>query len=97
MVNYTNVTETLLPEMEAEVGTGLEGLFGYPVIIGIVGLIIIVILGYKLDLDVDTRVLSFLTMIFILMGVYLPEWIFWITLLPIGIYAGVVFSRIIHK
>lgn len=98
MTNYTNVPgDAGLGNFTSTIGSGWENLYGDPLIIGIVGLVIVVILGYTLKLDIDTRVLNFLTMVFILMGSYLPEWVFWLTLIPLGIYGGVVFSRIIHK
>jgi len=97
MVNYTNLNDPLIPQFQTDVTTGLNELFGDPLITGLFGLLVIVILGHVLDLDIDTRILSGVTMIFILMGAYLPEWIFWITLIPLGIYGGVIFSRIIHK
>ena len=97
MTNYTNLTGNMTVDITSQIGSGLENLFGDPLILGIVGLVIIVALGYTMRLDIDTQILSGLSMIFILMGSYLPEWIYWLTLLPIGIYAGVIFSRIIHK
>lgn len=97
MTNYTNVNNTL-PGIETTIGTGFNNLFGEPAIIGLIGLIVIVILGYTLHLDLDTQILSGITMVFILLEtVNIPEWVFFLTLVPIGIYAGVIFSRIIHK
>lgn len=99
MANYTNVTDTLLPEIQTDIGAGLVDVFGSSLLLGVVGLIVIGALGYKMNLDVDTQVLSFVTMIFILLDNVLltAEWLFWVMMLPLGVYAGVIFSRIIKK
>lgn len=97
MTNYTNVSDQIIPNMTGTIGSGMENMIGDPLLIGIFGFIIIVVLGYTMRVDLDTKILSGLTMIFILAGAYLPEWFFWVTLIPIGIYGGIVFSRLIHK
>jgi len=97
MANYTNLTSPLIPEIENVIGTGFGELFGDPMILGILGLFVILGIGFTLKVEIDTLVLSGITMLFIIAGVLLPEWLFWLTLLPIGIYAGIIFSRITHK
>jgi uncharacterized membrane protein len=95
--NFTNVNNNILPTVETGISSGLYSIFGSPVIIGVIGLFIIVALGYTLKTDLDTLILAFLTMIFIEIGVYLPEYVLWLIFISLGVYAGVVFSRTIHK
>ena len=99
MTNYTNVDSNMVGNLTGTIGGGMTNLFGDPLLLGIFGLLIIIILGYTMKVDVDTQILSGVTMIYLLAdsSTYLPDWLFWITLIPIGIYGGVVFSRVIHK
>jgi len=97
MANYTRLNESMIPQIEGEIGTGINNLFGDPLLISVFGLFLIVALGFTLQIDIDTHILAGLGMILTLFETVLPAWIFWLALLPLGIYAGVVFSRLIHK
>jgi hypothetical protein len=97
MTNYTNLTGSLLGEIETQTTTGLGELTGDPFIAGILIIIVVVVLGYKLNINFNVQVLSGVTTLFIIGGTLLPDWIYWITLVPIGIYGGIIFSRIVHK
>ena len=97
MVNYTNVNDNMIQNISGELGGGFNTLLGNEFVVGIFAFIIMIILGYTMKLDTNTLIVSSSTMLFILVGTYLPEWFLWLTMIFLGIYGGVIFSRIIHK
>ncbi len=77
--------------------TGLGGTFGSPEILGIVGILIMIIIGMKMKVSIDLIVMSVLTMISILAGAFLPDWIFWIFILFGGGIFGLGLIKVIKN
>lgn len=72
---------------------GLQGTFGTPEYLGIVGVLLIIIIGLKMKVSPDLIFISALAMIYIVTDsiigmVLLPEWIRWLLIIP----SAVVFS-----
>lgn len=73
--------------------TGVVGTFGDPIILGLAGVIIMIIIGAKFKVSPDLLVLSIVTMLSIvtnsLIGsALLPEWIYWLFILGGGAVLG---------
>lgn len=97
-VNYTNLQDNMTQGFESTIGSGLTSMAGDQIILGFLGLILMIIFGFVAKADTEVIVLSVITMLFILIK-SLPfyEWVFWLILIPVGIYGGVIFIRIFHK
>jgi hypothetical protein len=76
---------------------GIVGTFGSPEILGIVGILIILIIGIKMKASPDLIIISVITMLEILSGVFLPEWIFWLFILGGGVIFGLGLLKLIKN
>lgn len=85
LTNFTNIIGSggSFNGTSSPVG-GITGSFGNPAFLGLAAIIIMLIIGMKLKVSIDLIILSIITMIQIIAGVYFPEWIFWIFIIGGG-------------
>ncbi|MEM3063162.1 MAG: hypothetical protein QW303_06445 [Nitrososphaerota archaeon] len=104
LTSFINVTTmgTSFNGTASPVG-GITGSFGNPIILGIAGILIMLIIGVKMRVSFDLIALSCLTMIAILgspttvgSGI-LPDWIFWLFILGGGIILGLGLNKVIKN
>jgi hypothetical protein len=79
---------------------GLSGTFGSPEILGIAGILIIIIIGWKMKVSPDLLIVSTLTMLAIVTNsavgsALLPEWTYWLFILGGGVIFALGLIKII--